>query len=85
VGAGQRWHRHRSGGEPFNGVGYLKMRVRGGGPAAPVTGLPRMTIRAGFFGGRLPFGLSFVGRLWADPAQACEQATCHRRPLPGGR
>jgi amidase len=50
-----------------------------------MTGLPQVTVPAGFLGGRYPFGVSFLGRLWADDkmlalAYAYEQATHHRRP-----
>jgi Asp-tRNA(Asn)/Glu-tRNA(Gln) amidotransferase A subunit family amidase len=50
-----------------------------------MTGLPQVTVPAGFLGGRYPFGISFLGRLWADDrmlglAYAYEQATHHRRP-----
>jgi Asp-tRNA(Asn)/Glu-tRNA(Gln) amidotransferase A subunit family amidase len=50
-----------------------------------MTGLPQVTVPAGFLGGRYPFGVSFLGRLWADGtvlglAHAYEQATHHRRP-----
>ena len=50
-----------------------------------MTGLPQVTVPAGFLGGRYPFGVSFLGRLWADRqvlalAYAYEQATHHRRP-----
>jgi Asp-tRNA(Asn)/Glu-tRNA(Gln) amidotransferase A subunit family amidase len=53
-----------------------------------MTGLPQVTVPAGFLGGRYPFGVSFLGRSWADRrmlalAHAYEQATHHRRP-PGG-
>ena len=49
------------------------------------TGLPQVTVPAGFMGGRYPVGASFLGRLWADRtvlgiAYAFEQATRHRRP-----
>ena len=52
-----------------------------------MTGLPQVTVPAGFLGGRYPFGVSFLGRLWADRrvlalAYAYEQATHHRRPPP---
>lgn len=48
------------------------------------TGLPQVTVPAGFMGGRYPVGASFLGRLWADRAvlgiaYAFEQATRHRR------
>jgi amidase len=50
-----------------------------------MTGLPQVTVPAGFIGGRYPFGISFLGRLWADRqvlslAYAYEQVTHHRRP-----
>jgi Asp-tRNA(Asn)/Glu-tRNA(Gln) amidotransferase A subunit family amidase len=50
-----------------------------------MTGLPQVTVPAGFLGGRYPVGVSFLGRLWADRrvlaiAYAYEQATHHRRP-----
>jgi aspartyl-tRNA(Asn)/glutamyl-tRNA(Gln) amidotransferase subunit A len=50
-----------------------------------MTGLPQVTVPGGFLGGRYPFGVSFLGRLWADRrmlalAYAYEQATHHRRP-----
>ena len=52
-----------------------------------MTGLPQVTVPAGFLGGRYPFGVSFLGRLWDDRrvlalAYAYEQATHHRRPPP---
>src|SRR5206468_11220320 len=31
-----------------------------------MTGLPQVTVPAGFIGGRYPFGISFLGRLWSD-------------------
>lgn len=48
------------------------------------TGLPQVTVPAGFMGGRYPVGASFLGRMWADRtvlgiAYAFEQATRHRR------
>ncbi|MEO6237291.1 MAG: amidase family protein, partial [Vicinamibacterales bacterium] len=53
--------------------------------ASAMTGLPQVTVPAGFFGGRYPFGVSFLGRPWADRqvlalAYAYEQATHHHRP-----
>lgn len=50
-----------------------------------MTGLPQVTVPAGFLGGRYPFGISLLGRLWSDReilslAHAYEQATHHRRP-----
>ena len=52
-----------------------------------MTGLPQVTVPAGFLGNKYPFGVSFLGRLWADRrmlalAYAYEQATHHRRPPP---
>jgi amidase len=49
------------------------------------TGLPQVTVPAGFLGGRYPVGVSFLGRMWDDRrllelAHAYEQATRHRRP-----
>jgi len=50
-----------------------------------MTGLPQVTVPAGFLGEAYPFGVSLLGRLWADRrvlalAYAYEQATHHRRP-----
>jgi Asp-tRNA(Asn)/Glu-tRNA(Gln) amidotransferase A subunit family amidase len=50
-----------------------------------MTGLPQVTVPAGFLANRYPFGVSFLGRLWDDHrllniAFAYEQATHHRRP-----
>ncbi len=52
-----------------------------------MTGLPQVTVPAGFIGRRFPVGVSFLGRLWSDAqmlalAHAYEQATHHRRPPP---
>jgi amidase len=49
-----------------------------------MTGLPQVTVPAGFMAGRYPVGVSFLGRPWADAqvlalAYAYEQATHHRR------
>jgi len=49
------------------------------------TGLPQVTVPAGFIGGRYPVGVSFLGRMWDDKklleiAAAYERATHHRRP-----
>ena len=49
------------------------------------TGLPQVTVPAGFIGGRYPFGISLLGRMWDDRrllemAAAYERATHHRRP-----
>jgi Asp-tRNA(Asn)/Glu-tRNA(Gln) amidotransferase A subunit family amidase len=52
------------------------------------TGLPQVTVPAGFIGGQYPFGISLLGRSWDDArllslGYAYEQATRHRRPPPG--
>ena len=44
------------------------------------TGLPQVTVPAGYLGGRYPVGISFLGRMWDDRrllemAYAYEQAT----------
>jgi hypothetical protein len=49
------------------------------------TGLPQVTVPAGYMGGRYPVGVSFLGRMWTDRqllglAYAYEQTTHHRRP-----
>jgi amidase len=49
------------------------------------TGLPQVTVPAGFIGGRYPVGISLLGRMWDDKrllelAAAYERATHHRRP-----
>jgi amidase len=49
------------------------------------TGLPQVTVPAGFIGGRYPMGISLLGRMWDDRrllelAAAYERATHHRRP-----
>ena len=49
------------------------------------TGLPQVTVPAGFMGGRYPVGVSLLGRMWDDKrllelAAAYERATHHRRP-----
>lgn len=54
------------------------------------TGLPQVTVPAGFMGGRYPVGLSLLGRMWDDRklldlAAAYERATRHRRPPATGR
>ncbi len=51
------------------------------------TGLPQVTVPAGFFGERFPLGISLLGRMWDDRkllqmAAAYERATSHRRPPP---
>lgn len=48
------------------------------------TGLPQVTVPAGFIGGRYPVGISLLGRMWDDKrlldlAAAYERATHHRR------
>jgi amidase len=53
-----------------------------------MTGLPQVTVPAGLLGGRYPFGISLLGRLWSDRevlalAHAYEQSTRHRRVPPG--
>lgn len=50
-----------------------------------VSGLPQVTVPAGFIGGRYPVGISMLGRSWDDRrllelAAAYERATHHRRP-----
>jgi aspartyl-tRNA(Asn)/glutamyl-tRNA(Gln) amidotransferase subunit A len=50
-----------------------------------MTGLPQVTVPAGMLGGKYPFGISFLGRLWDDRrvlaiAFSYEQATHHRKP-----
>jgi amidase len=52
-----------------------------------LTGLPQVTVPAGYFGGRFPMGISLLGRSWDDKrllemAAAYERATSHRRPPP---
>jgi amidase len=49
------------------------------------TGLPQVTVPAGFIADRYPVGISFLGRMWEDKklleiAAAYERATHHRRP-----
>lgn len=49
------------------------------------TGLPQVTVPAGFIGGNYPVGISLLGRMWDDKrllelAAAYERATHHRRP-----
>ena len=50
-----------------------------------VSGLPQVTVPAGFIGGRYPVGVSLLGRMWDDKrllelAAAYERATHHRQP-----
>jgi Asp-tRNA(Asn)/Glu-tRNA(Gln) amidotransferase A subunit family amidase len=53
---------------------------------SPTTGFPAIQVPMGYTrGGRLPAGMTFVGRAWSEPvlirlAYAYEQATRHRRP-----
>ena len=52
---------------------------------SPQTGFPAITIPMGFTHDTLPAGLTFLGRLFAEPvliryAYAYEQATRHRHP-----
>lgn len=49
------------------------------------TGLPQVTVPAGYMGGRYPVGISLLGRMWDDKrllelAAAYERTTRHRRP-----
>ena len=51
---------------------------------SPQTGFPAITVPIGFTGANLPAGMTFVGRLFDEPAlirfvYAYEQATQHRR------
>ena len=73
-----RPHTHEGGLERFGGEPSTCQE-------SALTGLPQVTVPAGFIGGRYPVGVSFLGRLWADGpllglAHAYEQATHHRRP-----
>ncbi len=52
---------------------------------SPSTGFPAITVPMGYTRGRLPAGLQFLGRAWAEPtliglAYSYEQATKHRSP-----
>lgn len=52
---------------------------------APHTGQPAFTVPMGFSGGKLPAGIQFLGRMYAEPTlikltYAYEQATHHRKP-----
>jgi Asp-tRNA(Asn)/Glu-tRNA(Gln) amidotransferase A subunit family amidase len=52
---------------------------------SPHTGFPAITVPTGFTPDGLPAGLTFVGRLFAEPdlirfVYCYEQATRHRRP-----
>jgi Asp-tRNA(Asn)/Glu-tRNA(Gln) amidotransferase A subunit family amidase len=73
-----RPHTHEGGLERFGGE-------PGTCQESAQTGLPQVTVPAGFVGGRYPVGVSFLGRRWTDArllslAYAYEQATHHRVP-----
>ena len=76
-----RPHTHEGGLERFGGEPSTCQE-------SALTGLPQVTVPGGFIGGgRYPFGISFLGRLWSDArvlslAYAYEQATHHRRSPP---
>jgi amidase len=75
-----RPHTHEGGLERFGGEPSTCQE-------SALTGLPQVTVPAGFIGGRYPVGISFLGRLWTDArmlslAYAYEQATRHRRSPP---
>jgi amidase len=75
-----RPHTHEGGLERYGGEPSTCIESAG-------TGLPQVTVPAGFIGRRYPFGVSFLGRLWTDARMlslgyAYEQATHHRRPPP---
>lgn len=75
-----RPHTHEGGLERFGGEPSTCVESAG-------TGLPQVTVPGGFVGGRYPFGVSFLGRMWTDGrllafGYAYEQATHHRRPPP---
>ncbi|MEM1114250.1 MAG: amidase family protein [Pseudomonadota bacterium] len=58
------------------------------GVLAPKTGFPAVSVPIGYVDDTLPTGMTFVGRLFAEPdlirfAYGYEQATLHRRPPPG--
>src|SRR5205823_14708046 len=79
-----RPHTHEGGLERFGGEPSTCQE-------SALTGLPQVTVPGGFIGGgRYPFGISFLGRLWSDArvlplAYAYEQATHHRPPPPAVR
>ena len=71
-----RPHTHEGGLERFGGE-------PGTCQESAQTGLPQVTVPAGFLANRYPVGVSFLGRLWSDGrilslAYAYEQATHHR-------
>jgi len=75
-----RPHTHEGGLERFGGEPSTCVE-------SAMTGLPQVTVPAGFIGGRYPVGVSWLGRMWTDArmlslAYAYEQATHHRRPPP---
>jgi amidase len=75
-----RPHTHEGGLERFGGEPSTCAE-------SAMTGLPQVTVPGGFIGGRYPFGVSWLGRLWSDArmlslAYSYEQATHHRRPPP---
>jgi amidase len=75
-----RPHTHEGGLERFGGEPSTCVE-------SAMTGLPQVTVPAGFIGGRYPVGVSWLGRMWSDArmlslAYAYEQATHHRRPPP---
>jgi amidase len=75
-----RPHTHEGGLERFGGEPSTCQE-------SALTGLPQVTVPAGFIGGRYPVGVSLLGRPWTDArllslAYAYEQATHHRRPPP---
>ena len=41
------------------------------------TGLPQVTVPAGFIGGRYPVGVSLLGRMWDDEAAAYRERDLH--------
>jgi amidase len=75
-----RPHTHEGGLERFGGEPSTCQE-------SALTGLPQVTVPAGFIGDRYPAGVSFLGRLWTDSrvlslAYSYEQSTHHRRPPP---
>jgi Asp-tRNA(Asn)/Glu-tRNA(Gln) amidotransferase A subunit family amidase len=55
--------------------------------ASAASGLPALTVPAGFADDGMPVGIEFLGRPFSEPellkiAYAYEQATHHRRPPP---
>jgi len=69
---------------PNAGDGYARGSNRS---ISPVLGFPALTVPAGFTSDKLPVGLEFMGRPFAEGvllklAYAFEQGTHHRRPSP---